>query len=349
MKATQNPNNKPLENYKGIYFNEDGDNRYTHEETGAHFEYTNMCRRLEELGNQQRRLEYIQEITSLASMNNIDLQQISQQLNPSMINQINLNISNPINLSINQQNTHYNNINLVQQNKNESNRPNPETRKKENNINAPNSQKKKGKNKITLNFKSTQITIRDREGEKNGSNPQKEGKQGSKTHKRDLSETLKTQKSNISNSSEMVNSDSERVSMNRKFMEICGDMGASKGRNTSLDTKKRDNPFKLQEERVLKDSDKGLEKVESQEMRPRVSSAKHSSKSPVMSSSAHKGMRISKIAHNRTCSDTRDKNKVSSTKQSVNLLQHSPLPILNKSALSNKKLERKTVDTSGNW
>ena len=33
-------------NYKGIYYNDDAGQKYTDPETGAHFEYKDMCRRL---------------------------------------------------------------------------------------------------------------------------------------------------------------------------------------------------------------------------------------------------------------------------------------------------------------
>lgn len=35
-----------LINYKGIYYNDDAGQKYTDPETGAHFEYKDMCRRL---------------------------------------------------------------------------------------------------------------------------------------------------------------------------------------------------------------------------------------------------------------------------------------------------------------
>jgi hypothetical protein len=35
-----------LINYKGIYFNDDTGQKYTCPETGAHFEFNDMCRRL---------------------------------------------------------------------------------------------------------------------------------------------------------------------------------------------------------------------------------------------------------------------------------------------------------------
>lgn len=35
-----------LINYKGIYFNDDPGQKFTDPETGAHFEYKDMCRRL---------------------------------------------------------------------------------------------------------------------------------------------------------------------------------------------------------------------------------------------------------------------------------------------------------------
>ena len=35
-----------LMNYKGIYFEDDPNNKYTCPKTGAHFEFTDMCGRL---------------------------------------------------------------------------------------------------------------------------------------------------------------------------------------------------------------------------------------------------------------------------------------------------------------
>ena len=36
-----------LANYKGIYYNDDQGQKYTDPENGAHFEYRDMCRRLQ--------------------------------------------------------------------------------------------------------------------------------------------------------------------------------------------------------------------------------------------------------------------------------------------------------------
>ena len=43
-------------NYKGIYYNDDAGQKYTDPETGAHFEYKDMCRRLQRI--QQKREAY---------------------------------------------------------------------------------------------------------------------------------------------------------------------------------------------------------------------------------------------------------------------------------------------------
>ena len=42
-------------NYKGIYFNDDPGQKYQDPETGAHFEYRDMCRRLNTLIKVQQR------------------------------------------------------------------------------------------------------------------------------------------------------------------------------------------------------------------------------------------------------------------------------------------------------
>ena len=38
-----------LMNYKGIYFNDDPNNKYTCPKTGAHFEFNDMCGRLSQV------------------------------------------------------------------------------------------------------------------------------------------------------------------------------------------------------------------------------------------------------------------------------------------------------------
>ncbi len=45
-----------LINYKGIYYNDDAGQKYTDPETGAHFEFKDMCKRLTRI--QQKREAY---------------------------------------------------------------------------------------------------------------------------------------------------------------------------------------------------------------------------------------------------------------------------------------------------
>ena len=49
-----------LINYKGIYYNDDAGQKYTDPETGAHFEYKDMCKRLQRI--QQKREAYEQQL-----------------------------------------------------------------------------------------------------------------------------------------------------------------------------------------------------------------------------------------------------------------------------------------------
>lgn len=50
-------NHEELENYKGIFYNNDEDKEILHE-FGAHFSYKEMCMRLEKLKSEFIRLEY---------------------------------------------------------------------------------------------------------------------------------------------------------------------------------------------------------------------------------------------------------------------------------------------------
>lgn len=45
-------------NYKGIYFNDDPNSKYTCPETGAHFKFTDMCSRLNQILKKRRFNEY---------------------------------------------------------------------------------------------------------------------------------------------------------------------------------------------------------------------------------------------------------------------------------------------------
>jgi hypothetical protein len=44
--AGGNDEAEDLINYKGIYFNDDAGQKYTDPETGAHFEFRDMCKRM---------------------------------------------------------------------------------------------------------------------------------------------------------------------------------------------------------------------------------------------------------------------------------------------------------------
>lgn len=44
-------------NYKGIYFEDDNDKKYTCPKTGAHFEFTDMCRRLKKVQARRTQIE----------------------------------------------------------------------------------------------------------------------------------------------------------------------------------------------------------------------------------------------------------------------------------------------------
>ena len=47
-----------LMNYKGIYFNDDPNNKYTCPTTGAHFEFKDMCGRLSKILKSRKGLEH---------------------------------------------------------------------------------------------------------------------------------------------------------------------------------------------------------------------------------------------------------------------------------------------------
>lgn len=49
--------NVDYQNYKGIYANEDNNQKYQCPETGAHFEYNDLCRRLIKLSEKRKVLE----------------------------------------------------------------------------------------------------------------------------------------------------------------------------------------------------------------------------------------------------------------------------------------------------
>ena len=51
-----------LLNYKGIYFGDDPNTKYTDPETGAHFEFKDMCKRLTQVVKWRR--EYEQKIAA---------------------------------------------------------------------------------------------------------------------------------------------------------------------------------------------------------------------------------------------------------------------------------------------
>ena len=53
-------------NYKGIYFEDDGGQKYTCPVTGAHFEYYDMFRRLNKVARQRQKLESAERQTSAA-------------------------------------------------------------------------------------------------------------------------------------------------------------------------------------------------------------------------------------------------------------------------------------------
>ena len=53
-----------LINYKGIYSNDDAGQKYTDPETGAHFEFRDMCKRLTRIMQKREAYEQAQQITS---------------------------------------------------------------------------------------------------------------------------------------------------------------------------------------------------------------------------------------------------------------------------------------------
>ena len=46
-----------LMNYKGIYFNDDPNSKFTDPETGAHFQFRDMCQRLQQVLKWRKAME----------------------------------------------------------------------------------------------------------------------------------------------------------------------------------------------------------------------------------------------------------------------------------------------------
>jgi hypothetical protein len=57
MADKNNEENVDLTNYKGIYFDDDSGQKYQCPETGAHFEYLDMFRRLKRILTQREKLD----------------------------------------------------------------------------------------------------------------------------------------------------------------------------------------------------------------------------------------------------------------------------------------------------
>jgi len=57
MADKNNEENVDLANYKGIYFDDDSGQKFQCPETGAHFEYLDMFRRLKRILTQREKLE----------------------------------------------------------------------------------------------------------------------------------------------------------------------------------------------------------------------------------------------------------------------------------------------------
>ena len=53
-----------LINYKGIYYNDDAGQKYTDPETGAHFEFRDMCKRLTRILQKREAYEQAQQLSS---------------------------------------------------------------------------------------------------------------------------------------------------------------------------------------------------------------------------------------------------------------------------------------------
>ena len=49
--------NVDFNNYKGIYAEEENDQKYTCPITGAHFEFNDICRRLGKISHQRKKME----------------------------------------------------------------------------------------------------------------------------------------------------------------------------------------------------------------------------------------------------------------------------------------------------
>ena len=53
-----------LINYKGIYYNDDAGQKYTDPETGAHFEFRDMCKRLTRILQKREAYDQAQQVTA---------------------------------------------------------------------------------------------------------------------------------------------------------------------------------------------------------------------------------------------------------------------------------------------
>lgn len=70
-----------LINYKGIYFEDDTGQKYTCPETGAHFEYLDMYRRLKKIASIRAKEERIEKTTSVNKndSNHMDISKDSKE------------------------------------------------------------------------------------------------------------------------------------------------------------------------------------------------------------------------------------------------------------------------------
>jgi hypothetical protein len=56
-KADSDIDNIDFNDFKGIYFDEDPNRKYQDPETGCHFEYSDLCKRLSKLKHLRRKLD----------------------------------------------------------------------------------------------------------------------------------------------------------------------------------------------------------------------------------------------------------------------------------------------------
>lgn len=69
IEGDQTQEGNQLLNYKGIYFNDDENQKYTCPITGAHFEFTDMCRRIKFI--QAKRVQYEHQLAELSRLDEV--------------------------------------------------------------------------------------------------------------------------------------------------------------------------------------------------------------------------------------------------------------------------------------